>query len=563
MDRLKNYILIFIILTSQYSIAQINNQSFALPINFETINIQTNAATFIVGETLLYKINCFAQQSKALGSSKIAYVELIDKNKNNLFKHKLFLENGQANNNYFIPSSIPSGNYKLVGYTNLMLNQKENKINVLDINIINPYEKNTVAFADSLSSNKEKFIANFTNDIDLKLSKTDFKTRELVNIEAIANTEVLKNGNYSVSVRKIDSLSTAFSNNNSQEKLPSDIAPIPEIRGEIIQGKIVAKQDNIAVDNKVISLSIKGHKNDFKITKTDNLGRFIFNLENQNSSKNILLQIVDPEREKYKIELNTPSKLNFSSLVFKDLILNSSITAALEKRAVANQIENAYYSQTIDSTKAIKTRNSFFDSKLIFTYNLNDYTRFPSIKETLIEITRARLELVKDKEDYILRVNDFDIKNEFPYQSLVLFDGILIQNIKDILDFNTKQLESISVIPGGYEYGPQKYNGIVIFKSKNDDYQLKEKSDAIVYPDLLRPEIDREFLNTDYSKSENTTRIPDYRYQLLWNPSFSLNNAQNLISFYTSDVTGEFEIIVQGTNAEGNQIKVRKIISVK
>ena len=569
MDRLKNYIIIFAILVSQKNIAQnkVANNSFTTSSEniIETIIVNTNTNTLIVGETLFYKIYCAIPQNKKIGLSKIAYIALVDKNKNTVFKHKLFLNDGKASSSYFLPSSLETGNYKLIGYTHLILNQIQKKINIVDINIINPYKNINSTLSDkSISNTTNTIIKEYAgNDIKIILPKTEFNTRELVNIEVNANSKIINNGEFCISVQKIDALSTAFSDINVQEIIATDYNPIPEIRGELIHGKIVSKQINNSLNDKVISLTIQGENKEFKITKSNNLGKFIFNLEKSNNNKNVLLQVVDPERSNYSLELSKPVVLDYSKLSFTDLNLKTSYVKSLEERAIASQIENAFFTQKKDSTKITKNDIKLFDPKLITIFNIKDYTRFTSIKETILEIMSSRLELIKNREIYTLKVNDFDAKNEFPYPTLVLFDGILIQNTNDILDYNTNNLESISVLSGAYEYGTQKYNGVVHFKSKNNDYKLKEKNDAIIYPDLLRPQSNTNFYQPNYATNDISKRIPDYRYQLLWKPSFKLNNAKNIFSFYTSDVTGLYEIIIQGVDGNGKPIKSKNTITVK
>ena len=567
MDRLKTHFTVILLILGSHVIAQnkLNLQNFETVIADlkESIVIQTNANTFIVGETLYYNVTCLSTKNDHIGFSKIAYVELVDSKKNSLFKHKIFLVNGQSYSDFFIPSYLETGHYKLIGYTNLILNQKEKTINVLDIYIINPYQKiNSEIKSDTLIKKNKLNNNDNTKDIECKLYKNEFGTREQVTMDVNFNSETVTNKTFSVSVKKIDSLSTFFPNSNTQENIIVGYNPIPEIRGEIITGKIIAKVNNSTLDNKIISLTIQGENNEYKVTKTDAMGKFVFNVENKNTSTTVLVQIIDQDRLNYGIEIIKDPNLDVSQISFTSLNLSKNLISSLEQRAFASQVKNAYYDQKKDSIQPITVNNLIFDPKLTIQYNLKDYTRFQTVKETIIEVTTI-LSLVKNGEEYNLIVNDFDNKNEFPYPSLVIFDGIIIQNIKNILDFNPNLIEKISVVPGGYMYGFQKYNGVVIFKSKNGDYQVKESGDFIQNPKILRPQIIKTYYNPDYTTNLDLKRIPDYRHQLLWNPSFNIQKNSNKIIFYTSDITGEFEIIIQGFDGNGKQIMSRKTITVK
>ena len=67
------------------------------------------------------------------------------------------------------------------------------------------------------------------------------------------NTEKFKNGNYSISVRKIDELnfnknqtSTTFSQTKLDEFVTENsISYLPEIRGEILSGKIISPTPSV------------------------------------------------------------------------------------------------------------------------------------------------------------------------------------------------------------------------------------------------------------------------------------------------------------------------------
>ena len=75
------------------------------------------------GEYLYYNLYCFnAQNNNLTNISNIGYVALMDESKNYIFEHKLKLKEGQGYGDFFITTEIPSGKYKLIGYTQWMKN---------------------------------------------------------------------------------------------------------------------------------------------------------------------------------------------------------------------------------------------------------------------------------------------------------------------------------------------------------------------------------------------------------------------------------------------------------
>ncbi|MCD4663641.1 MAG: hypothetical protein K8R68_00120 [Bacteroidales bacterium] len=50
---------------------------------------------------------------------------------------------------------------------------------------------------------------------------------------------------------------------------------------------------------------------------------------------------------------------------------------------------------------------------------------------------------------------------------------------------------------------------------------------------------------------EKNNRIPDFRTLLYWNPELLISQGDNTLNFYTSDNTGDYDIIVRGVTKNG------------
>jgi hypothetical protein len=250
----------------------------------ETIYIHTNTTTFVTGETLYYKLYCLnSNDFKQSQLSKVAYVQLIGNDKKIIFNHKLFLENGTGQGDYFIPSSILSGTYKLIGFTKWMLNKESSKSFEIDITVINPFQND----GENLISTKTELLENSSkknNDNVIKTDKFTYSSREKVNLN-ISNLQI---GNYSISVRKTQDLPTVKKTNsidfskigdNQSINFTNSNIILPELRGEIISGKIAVKDNSKPINGITVALSIPGKSFEFKLVKTDKNGQFIFSLD--------------------------------------------------------------------------------------------------------------------------------------------------------------------------------------------------------------------------------------------------------------------------------------------
>jgi hypothetical protein len=49
---------------------------------------------------------------------------------------------------------------------------------------------------------------------------------------------------------------------------------------------------------------------------------------------------------------------------------------------------------------------------------------------------------------------------------------------------------------------------------------------------------------------------------LVWNPTITVKNSQTPVTFYTSDVPGVYEIILEGFTDQGHPVSLTETISV-
>lgn len=65
-------------------------------------------------------------------------------------------------------------------------------------------------------------------------------------------------------------------------------------------------------------------------------------------------------------------------------------------------------------------------------------------------------------------------------------------------------------------------------------------------------------------EADKKSRIPDYRHTLLWVPDIKTNGSSTLsVPFSTSDLTGEFQVIVEGLIKDGRIIRGTAYFDVK
>ncbi|WP_157972920.1 hypothetical protein [Aureibaculum luteum] len=559
---------------------KINAQEIEQPIiPLEHVFVHFNTSFLVSGENIYYKLYCINTNTEKLSTlSKIAYLELIDNDLKSIFKHKIKLENGVSSGDFFIPADIASGNYKLIAYTHWMRNWSNN-IFKNDMFIINPFEKNRPDIFvknDSLDiiTNHTLIdplqtisgIRNTNNYVTLSVLKKKYGLREKVELN-ISNSDPINNlGNYSISVAKIDSIfiPRMFTSVNYaklfESKNRNKITFLPELRGELISGKVL-NINKEPVSNSIVAISLPGKNFQLKIATTNNNGSFYTYLNNNYPNNSAIFQILDMQNEEYNLYVDKHTPLVLKDLEFSKFKVTPAMRKIIINRSVQNQIENSYSSIKLDYEDSIFHIEPFYKSKITQTYRLDDYTRFPSVKETAIEIM-SNVFVRQHNKKSTMHVIFSENQINFKLLPMIIIDGILVQNHEEALAYNPNNIDKIHVIQSQYVYGSKIYQGIISIETKQGNYKTLAQSNSVKEINLFKPLVKKHYYKQVYDNKSNFDRIPDYRNILFWEPYLTLPKKNNQLSFYASDITGYYQIRLEGFNEDGSPISLQEIIKV-
>jgi len=576
---------------SNLVIAQVSLKSESLlkdmaTIPQERVYVHSNTSLFLTGEYLYYTIYCLNSKTNRLSDlSKVAYVEMVSKGGTQIFKQKIKLENGQGYGDFFIPVSTPTGSYKLLAYTNWMKNKGLDIFFKDDVHIINPYQVNKKTFLtneaktiDSLNSasNSVQNQANSDHNegpVNMVLKNRVFSKRSKVSFTLEGkNKNDIPFGNYSISIRKKGKLPEPAKQNSVSVlskfdatykngiNLNSTSIYLPELRGELLSGKVITPNNSI-VKNLKIAVSIPGDSYFINIVKTDENGVFYINIDKDYSGNHIFLEILDKPNQDYKIVLNEQASLDFSELEFKNLELDPLMKDEIVQRSIHNQIDNAFFKYKPDSVVALVTEQ-LFESKKFQHYKLDDFTRFRTIRETIFEIFKDVSISRIGKDKFTLLVQGYNYGTNSGVLPLVLIDGFQITNHNVLLDYNAFVIDEIKVYRDRLVLGPKVYQGALLFKTKNNSIDEFQNEASLFTANLLRPQLSKKYFTQRYDLN-TSSRIPDDRLQLLWMPSLKVSEKVTALDFFTSDVSGEFEICIEGVSSKQEPVSIKAYFLVK
>lgn len=577
MKTIKNYLLVLVIFLIWDGSAQnlSTNSSIDLKrkqnLPTEHIYVHSHSQNVFVGESFYYKVYVTTPQDKQLSNfSKIAYVRLIGQENSVVFNQKIKLKGGEGYGNYLIPSETPTGNYKLVVFTKMGLHQPKNNVFVTDISIINPYTSIDPKFVTvkEETSNHLNSELNVTNDSDIQILLTDSIFGKRKKVELKLKTESSDEfGMYSISITKQNHFSSTqktdisnFDNYQKTVQIDDLINHFPELRGELISGIIKTSNKNASIKQQHISLSIPEENYVFKIGITDDEGRFFINIDEPYLSNNGFLQVLNEFADDYEFKINDEPIINASALTFQNLDLSKDLEDYIIERSVKNQIQNNYSSAKQNLPKPID--KSYFYGDNATEYNLDDFTRFPTLDETFTEIIK-NVWFKRRDNGYEIRVRAVDDFLRSPFESLVLIDGIYVSDHTKLYEYSAYNIQNISVIRDKYYYGGKIFQGVISIETIEKDYINNNQPDHLQPIQLFTPEQEKSYYKVDYGQKDELDNIPDFRTTLLWEPMFRIEKLNTSLEFYTSDESGTYEIIIEGINKNGEPINAKQYFNVR
>ncbi|OAD92583.1 hypothetical protein A7A78_01360 [Aequorivita soesokkakensis] len=564
---IKKSIFIAFLLFGIFATAQIPKSEVAADTKVfpkENVQLSINSNLLLAGELLQYKAYNLSAANKKSSLSKVLYVSMRNENDSVVFSHKLKVENGTANGDFFIPSSLKTGIYRLIGYTNFSRNNSQDAFVERYIYVLNSFVKTEKIIGKSMDTVFLKKTPEFTPQENLKsqlgnqitTDKTIYGYREKVTVN-IENLPVNNRGNYVLSVRKMDPIEISDKSTNSTKGKLSETFYIPELRGEIISGVVFSKTSNQPMPNKEVSLTIPGKDYVFKIAKTNSNGRFFFSVPEGYNAEKSIVQLNETPSEATNFNLVLDKKdFDLGKKRASFLKLGTELKNWLQERSVQMQIENAYYDAKKDSILKNEMNLPFYNN-LGTVFLLDDYTRFSTVKETFVEVVTLAAIRGSGSDSRFVVNNEYDPNGTANFNAippLVLMDGMQILNNEDLINYNAREIKSIRVINQPYRFGPKLFSGVIAVETKKGDFVPTKKEGYIEELNLPPAVKDKKYFRPDYSQKSENARIPDYRVQLLWKADFNPAENGGVVTFYTSDVAGTFEISLEGYSEEGSYL---------
>lgn len=517
----------------------------------EKVYVSTDRSVYIAGDEIWCSLFCMDAAKGSLSPfSAVSYLELVSAD-GTVASAKIGLMEGRGAGKFRIPVSAPSGNYRLIAYTSQ--NQQGFAAGSKIVSVFN---------TTSLSRVKDG--VSFLSEAEYKALPAPAQPSEgLLRISVPGNPRVGhpfalslensgKSADVSVSVYAVDELAepepstlAAFLRTPCTEKAVS--ARQPEYEGEIVYAAVeglAQRQLDSLSNTAVATLSSAGSPSDVYVGKVNEKGRLMFFTNNIYGDRELVCEVkgnigyislVDPFLHP---SVDVPAPLALSAVQYGPLVQR--------KAGIANALQVDTLVQFLP-----RRHDVLLDSDKKIRYHLDDFTRFPSLNEVIVEIipelrlgtTRGRRELKMITPDAvharkILRDN-----------ILVLLDGVVINDIGLLEGMDAMLLQDVDLYPQSFVIGGLSFNGVVNFITS------KNYVKALQFPDNVRVV---DFKGVSYPVGYFGTPVngDDYRQVLYWHPALALASGESVrLSLTAPSYTGKFRVVAEGLTEDGKPLR--------
>ncbi len=471
-------------------------------ITWEEIYLHIDRDRYIAGEDLWFSIFALDGGSGKLSSgSAVAYVELLNPWNIPVIQKRLKLSGGRGDGNFAIPDSVSSGTYTVRAYTNWMKNFLPAYCFTYDIEVLNPFrdygfERKQGSAAVFTSTGNTPGSGN-TNALILTADSL-FGKREKVTLKLSAGNNISGHSgicDLSISVTPAEASEESQGIEEyllSKKKIRKDLIsgirePLKysfESDGHYLTVNVKYREENNPDSSDYLYMSIQGKVAEFRYAGRDQAGRYNFILPVDSKLRNLILQ---PEHANRNMVLEIEPSFSWvfpASDCLKDT-LSESETEAFSKLSFNYQAARIYgipmkkEPETSDEPVVKKRRFYGIPEMEIF---LDDYISLPSMQEVFFELLPG-INIRTRKAGYEMQITNPMTGADFNEPPLVMIDGVIINDLKLLVDLNPELVEKIEVVKTPYLIGDLILYGIINVITRSGDFSSSAMPDyAVLLP---------------------------------------------------------------------------------
>lgn len=498
----------------------------------ERTYVCTDRHSYVAGEDVFCSVFCFDGGSGSLSDfSSVAYVELISP-EGSAVRVKMALQDGRGAGRLRLPSTLPTGNYRLIAYTALNRNEE-------DMDYFRG--SRVISVYNTLSASRQDSVV---PDGDAATAAVEGTGRPYgaaapagLVMEQRGDSLFLRNSgteclDFCLSLSISDALPDpegpgladfleARSGDRATLRTDAELS-IPEYEGEIVSIRVPAMYSGVTA-----VLSGPGLRNDIYSSTVDSTGLVSFYTGNIYGDRDLVFELNSRDvNDDFSLEVLSPfASPELDRDGVPELHLNGSVAEDLKRRSVAMQISRHFgIDEYMDSLQL--RPDLLFKGGTMTVYEMDDYTRFPTMRETIVEYVREVHIRRQDGEPVLKLVPGKSFESYSSMlggNALVLVDGVPVSEHGRVLDLNPALLRRICIYPYDVSTGSCIYSGVVNFISFRGDMA------GLQFPGRVRIlDFHGVTFPVTVGAAKEDSLSPDYRYTRIWQPLLHLEAGEEL-----------------------------------
>ena len=498
----------------------------------ERTYVCTDRHSYVAGEDVFCSVFCFDGGSGSLSDfSSVAYVELISP-EGSAVRVKMALQDGRGAGRLRLPSTLPTGNYRLIAYTALNRNEE-------DMDYFRG--SRVISVYNTLSASRQDSVV---PDGDAATAAVEGTGRPYgaaapagLVMEQRGDSLFLRNSgteclDFCLSLSISDALPDpegpgladfleARSGDRATLRTDAELS-IPEYEGEIVSIRVPAMYSGVTA-----VLSGPGLRNDIYSSTVDSTGLVSFYTGNIYGDRDLVFELNSRDvNDDFSLEVLSPfASPELDRDGVPELHLNGSVAEDLKRRSVAMQISRHFgIDEYMDSLQL--RPDLLFKGGAMTVYEMDDYTRFPTMRETIVEYVREVHIRRQDGEPVLKLVPGKSFESYSSMlggNALVLVDGVPVSEHGRVLDLNPALLRRICIYPYDVSTGSCIYSGVVNFISFRGDMA------GLQFPGRVRIlDFHGVTFPVTVGAAKEDSLSPDYRYTRIWQPLLHLEAGEEL-----------------------------------
>ena len=531
----------------------------AIPV--ERIYVSTDRNVYIAGDAVWCSLTSLNEKARFSNESAVSYLELVSEG-GTVCTAKIGLLEGRGAGSFRIPVTTPTGTYRLVAYT-----------------AVNAGEEGEPWMAGSrlLTIFNTTSSARIPNGVEIlddaaygALPQPETAPEGALQLsgrtrlpKGTASALVLSNAgpkaSVSLSVRHEDDLLPAAQENSTAGflkalqkslRLKPGVTPVAEFDGEIVTARIKGALMEDADSYAEATLSTAGDPSSVYIGRAEGTDRIRYYTSNIYGNREIVCEVSKLDKEGGYIDFESPF-IRAEAGELPPLRLSPSQRQDLVSRKAALRAEKTLRIDTL-TTFMTHRKDLLLESNECRRYHLDDYTRFPSVREILVEFI-PELSLKKSRDRWVMQLTVTDAiqsRYEKTNNILVMMDGVILSDLDALLDFDAMLLEDVDIYMQTFVCGKIPFHGMVNFISK------KNYVTALHFPANVRVV---DFQGVAYPVAYNGA-VPegegqDLRLLLYWHPILNLDAGSDYrVEITTPGYSGRFKAVAEGFAEDGTPI---------